>query len=133
MPILRKTSRNASQQESVTIIAQSCKLEGSFETPGKLIVDGSLTGDLKCNTLEVGKNARINANIEADNIDVGGSLKGEIFCNGRLFIANTGEVKGRISYGSLLIETGGLLEGYIKRKLESEETKLLPHRQVDRF
>lgn len=131
MSTLKKVIKNSSQTENVTIISESCKLEGNFETPGTMIVYGSLTGSIKCDTLEIGKNGRINANVKADNVSVGGSFKGEIVCSGRLFIANTGKVKGRISYGSLLIEDGGQLEGYIAKKLESKDTKLLPLKQND--
>lgn len=133
MSTLKKVIKNSSQTKNVTMIGLSCKLEGNFETPGTLIVNGSLTGVIKCNTLAIGKNARINANIEADDVSVGGSLEGDILCSGRLFIANTGQVKGRVSYGSLWIETGGLLEGYVTKKLESKETMLLPFKQVARF
>ena len=132
MSTLKKDIKNPSQRKSVSIIAQSSEVEGNFDTPGTLIVYGSLTGDIKCDTLEIGKDGRVNATIEAHNVNVGGSFNGEILCSGPLFIANTGHVKGRISYGSLFIEAGGLLEGYITKKLESKETKLLSFKQVDR-
>jgi cytoskeletal protein CcmA (bactofilin family) len=131
MSTLKKVINNSSQTESLTIISESCKLEGNFETQGTMIVYGSLTGGIKCETLEIGKNGRINANVKADNVSIGGSFRGEIVCSGGLFIANTGKVRGRISYGSLSIEDGGQLEGYVAKKLGSENTELLPLKQND--
>ena len=112
-----------------TVISESCRLKGNVETSGTLTIAGSFEGIINCASLETCRDSRVKASVEVDNVTIGGFFEGDMVCNGRLTIARTGTVKGRISYGSLAIESGGLLEGYVS-KLELRDTKLIPFRQV---
>lgn len=111
-----------------TVISENCRLKGNVETQGTLTISGSFEGTINCTSLETCRDSRVRASVEVDNVTIGGFFEGDMVCSGRLTIARTGTVKGRISYGSLLIEPGGLLEGYVS-KLELRDTKLLPFRQ----
>ena len=113
-----------------TVISESCRLKGNVETTGTLTISGCFEGTINCTSLETCRDSRVKATVEVDNVTIGGFFEGDMVCNGRLIIARTGTVKGRISYGSLSIEPGGLLEGYVSR-LESRDTKLLPFRQAE--
>ena len=52
-------------------------------------------------------------------------FEGELACSDLLTIAKTGTVKGKLAYGALSVELGGLLEAEIFQ-LESTDTKLIP-------
>jgi cytoskeletal protein CcmA (bactofilin family) len=75
--------------------------------------------------LEIFKNGKALGTIEAENVIIAGYFEGELACSGLLTITKTGTVKGRVAYGTLLVELGGLLEAEVFQ-LESTDTKLVP-------
>ena len=86
---------------------------------------GSFTGSINCSTLEIYKDGKVVGTIEAEDVIIAGYVEGELACSGLLTIAKTGAVKGRVAYGNLLVELGGLLEAEVFQ-LESRDTKLVP-------
>ena len=100
-----------SKPADTTLISPSSKLEGIIETDGALIIDGSLTGAIKCGSLEVLAGANVDANVEAETATVAGNFAGEMICKGKLTFFRTGKVKGIVSYGTLSVESGGLFDG----------------------
>ena len=125
MPSVKRLIESLIKMKDVTIVADGCKIEGYIETSGTLTIYGSLAGTIKCNSLEMFRGSKVYATVEAANVIVAGFFEGEIVCTGRLMIAATGKIIGRASYGSLVIESGGLLKGHIS-KSELTETDLLP-------
>ena len=93
--------------------------------PGNVIILGSFTGNIISRTLEIFKDGKAFGSIEAENVTIAGYFEGEMACSGLLTIAKTGTVRGRVAYGTLLVELGGLLDAGIFQ-LESADTKLVP-------
>ena len=108
-----------------TIISDSSNFQGNIETEGTLIVHGSVTGMIKCGSLEILQEGDVDANVEAENVSVAGKFQGEMFCSGRLNILSTGTVIGEIAYGRLSIESGGQLAGNLTRS-KGKDTAVLP-------
>ena len=120
-----KRFKNPLKTVETTIISSGSKLEGRIETEGVLIVDGSVTGNIRCNSLEILKDGHLDAKVETENVSVAGSFEGEIICSGSLTIFSSGKVTGDISYGTLSIESGGALDGSVS-KSNSEGTAVVP-------
>jgi cytoskeletal protein CcmA (bactofilin family) len=114
-----------SKTKDITIISEKSDIEGKLKMPGKVMILGSFTGSINSSTLEIFKDGRAVGNIEAENVIVAGYFEGELACSGLLTIAKTGTVKGRVAYGNLLVELGGLLDAEVFQ-LESRGTKLVP-------
>jgi cytoskeletal protein CcmA (bactofilin family) len=112
-----------------TIVSNSCRLEGKIVTPGSLIIAGSITGEISCTNLDICKDGAIEATVEAENVNVGGHYEGDLTCNGRLAITSTGKVRGRISYGSLSIESGGIIIGTTSMAKDDDATVYPLYRQ----
>jgi len=108
-----------------TIISDSSNFKGNIETEGTLIVHGSVTGMIKCGSLEILQEGYVDANVEAENVSVAGKFQGEMICSGRLNILSTGKVIGEIAYGRLSIESGGQLAGNLTRS-KPRDTAVLP-------
>ena len=113
------------KSEDITIISETSSLEGKLEVAGSVIIQGSFKGSITSRTLEIFKDGKAFGIIEAENVTIAGYFEGELACSGLLTIAEPGIVKGRVAYGALSVELGGLLDAEIFR-LESTETKLIP-------
>ena len=103
--------KNPTKPVDTTIISAGSKFKGSIETKGNLIIDGSVTGTIKCGSLEIMQDGNVEADVEGERVNVAGNFVGEMICTGKLTFFRTGKVKGDISYGTLSIESGGLLDG----------------------
>ena len=124
-PAKVKLFKNPLKTEETTIISAGSKFEGSIETAGTLIVDGSVTGNIKCSSLEILPDGNLEANVEAEDVSVAGRFEGEMICNDKLTVLSKGKVIGDVSYGTLSIESGGALDGSVS-KSKSDGTPILP-------
>jgi cytoskeletal protein CcmA (bactofilin family) len=113
------------KSEDITVISETSSLKGELKMSGDVIIMGSFTGSIISRTLEIFKDGKAFGSIEAENVIIGGYFEGELACSGLLTITKTGTVKGRVAYGTLLIELGGLVDAEVFQ-LESTDTKLIP-------
>ena len=111
--------------EDITVIAEKSILKGKLKMTGDVIILGSFTGSIISRTLEIFKDGKAFGSIEAENVTIAGYFEGELACSGLLTIPKTGTVRGRVAYGTLLVELGGLVDAEIFQ-LESADTKLVP-------
>jgi cytoskeletal protein CcmA (bactofilin family) len=121
----QKLFKNPMKSVETTLISASVSLEGSIEAEGILIVEGSVRGTIKCTSLEILENGRVEANVEGEDVTVAGEFEGEMICSRKLSILRTGKVLGGITYSALSIESGGLLDGTLSRG-RVEDTAILP-------
>lgn len=92
---------------------------------GRLVCDGSVRIDGVCEegvietvgNIVVGPQAKVAANLIAENVSVSGSVTGNIKASGRLEILSTGKVWGNVDAGSFLLDE----EGYFNGKLTMRE------------
>ncbi|MGW8223657.1 MAG: bactofilin family protein [Syntrophobacteria bacterium] len=117
--------RAKTKDKDITIISEKSDIEGKLKMPGKVMILGSFTGSINCSTLEIFMDGKVVGSIEAENVIIAGYVEGELACSGLLTIAKTGTVKGRVAYGNLSVELGGLLDAEVFQ-LESRDTKLVP-------
>ena len=117
--------KTKTKDKDLTVISEKSEIEGKLKMPGKVMILGSFTGSIHCSSLEIFKDGKIVGTIEAENVIIAGYVEAELACSGLLTIAKTGTVKGRVAYGNLLVELGGLLEAEVFQ-LESRDTKLVP-------
>ncbi|MCB0155900.1 MAG: polymer-forming cytoskeletal protein [Anaerolineae bacterium] len=92
---------------------------------GRLVCDGSVRIDGICEegvietvgNIVVGPQAKVAADLIAENVSVGGAATGSIKAPGRLEILSTGKVWGDVDVGSFLLDE----EGYFNGKLSMKE------------
>ena len=117
--------RTKTKDKDITIISEKSEIEGKLNMPGRVMILGSFAGGMNCRVLEIFRDGKAVGTIEAGEVIIAGYFEGELACSGLLTIAKTGTVKGRVAYGSLLVELGGLLDAEVFQ-LESRDTKLVP-------
>ena len=122
-----KKGKTKSPQGTETIIGPSVKMEGDFEGNGDIIVEGVMLGNLKTKgNLQVGAEAKIKADIEAQNGYVAGEISGNINIKESLELTPTARINGDINTKSLIIEKGARVNGKIsmdEQVLPVEQTK----------
>lgn len=99
--------------ESVdTVLGLNSVFEGNMVSEGTVRIDGKLKGDLKVNgDVFVGTGAVITGNIYADNIDLAGTLEGNIQAKGLLKMLSTARLYGDIQVCSFVADEGGIFQG----------------------
>lgn len=101
--------------ESASVIDRHSDFDGTYTTDRDLRIEGKAKGKLSCQgTLHVAQGASVNAEIEAEQVVVAGVLEGTVNCRTRLQIMPSGEVKGKISTPSLVINEGARYEGQME-------------------
>ena len=97
-----------------TIITDGVKIDGTLSFKGSAKIDGEVTGEIISDeTLTIGRNAKVKANIKTKNATVSGYFEGVMNASGQVDITASGRFIGDlIQTNSLLsIEKGGLFKG----------------------
>ena len=95
---------------------------------GRLVCDGSVRIDGVCEegvietvgNIVIGPQARVAADLIAENVSVSGAVTGTITAAGRLEILSTGKVWGDVDVGSFLLDEEGYFRGKLAMKDEPE-------------
>ncbi len=97
------------------MIGKSLKVKGTISGHEDLYVDGEIEGtiELEENSLTVGPNGNVNADVKAREITVLGRLNGNVRAVERIEIRKTGSLEGDISTSRIVIEDGAIFRGSI--------------------
>ncbi len=108
-------SHPASQNSTATLGA-SIQIKGDVTGNEDLIIEGQVEGniDLKGHNVIIGKNGKVKANIEANNIIVEGQLDGDLNGDEKVIIRETGNVHGNIISPRVTLEDGAMFKGSIE-------------------
>jgi len=105
---------------SASFLGKGTKIDGKFEIEGNVRIDGNFKGEIEGNAdLIIGEGAFIEATVKVRNLTVMGELHGNIFCEDKLEIHNSGKLFGEISAKKLIIEENAVFEG--KSHMAKEE------------
>lgn len=108
-----------------TLIGANTLFEGCIYSERSLCVEGRVRGRIETKgEVVVGREGKVEADIRADSVVVGGQIVGSVIAHRRLEITSTGRVTGDIEAQSMSIAEGGVLEGSCKM-LERVETPYL--------
>jgi cytoskeletal protein CcmA (bactofilin family) len=96
-----------------TVIGANCELEGTFTSSGNVRMDGKFNGMLVITgNILVGESADIQADINAQNISIAGTVRGNVIGN-KVQLLRTGRIWGDISASALTTEEGAFIDGKI--------------------
>lgn len=107
-----KGGKDALKDEIETIIGPSVKIEGEFSSNGNIMIAGVVSGKLSTiQNMRVEEQAKISADIKANEAVIAGEVNGNITVTGHLEILSTAKINGDIQAGSIAMEQGALLNG----------------------
>jgi cytoskeletal protein CcmA (bactofilin family) len=108
--------------ENFAHIGRSVFIRGELSGSEDIYVDGQVEGNIQLsgNSLTVGPNGRIRANITAKNVMVSGSVEGNIDAGGSTDMRKSAVVKGDVRTRRIAIEEGAYFTGKLEILGESK-------------
>ena len=98
---------------SSLMIGEGVTITGTVKANSKVTIQGTVDGDIECNSITISKSGNVKGKIKTDNITVEGKAEGEINADDVLNIKSTGHASGKVFYGEIQIEEGGKISGEI--------------------
>jgi cytoskeletal protein CcmA (bactofilin family) len=113
----------------IATIGKSVVVKGELSGSEDLVIDGEVEGSitLRGQTLTVGPNGRVRANVEARNVILHGRVDGDIHASERVDLRKSASLTGNISTARISIEDGAFFKGGIDiQKAEPARTEVRP-------
>jgi cytoskeletal protein CcmA (bactofilin family) len=106
-------------------LGSSLQVKGDITGTEDLLIDGSVEGLIQLDErkLTVGAAAKVTADINARDVVVYGSVKGNVRATGRIEIKRDGSIIGNLTTAQIMIEDGADFKGSIEiDRSAAEET-----------
>jgi len=111
------------EQQIAAFFDQETSLTGELQFSGVVRIDGSFQGSINGGeTLIVGSNAVIHADIRVREIEIHGQVFGNIEAAGRAEIHSSGSFRGDIHTALLVIHSGGVFDGHSHMNPDSQNS-----------
>lgn len=95
-----------------TVVGKGSTFEGTFHIESSVRIDGVLKGDLTCSdTVVVGQDGDVEANLKVKNAIIGGKIVGAIIADNRVILQATSSLLGDLRAKLLVVEEGAILKG----------------------
>ena len=101
---------------SSLMIGEGVTITGTIKANSKVTIQGTVDGDIECNSITISKSGNVKGKIKTDTITVEGKAEGEVNADDVLNIKSTGHVSGKVFYGEIQIEEGGKISGEINHR-----------------
>lgn len=114
--------RNTAATGGAATIGPSISIDGQLKGEEDLIVEGRIKGtvELKNNTLTVGTQGTLDAEVFAHTIFVEGTVTGDLYASERISIRKSARIKGNILAPRISLEDGAKFQGMIDMDADSE-------------
>ena len=100
------------QGQTINIISESTSITGDIMARGDVRIDGELIGNIDARgRLVIGPKGRLEGEVNCNNIEVAGYIKGKINVAELLTMKASAKIYGEIIAGKLSVEPGSLFTG----------------------
>ena len=100
------------EANDLNLIGSGTSIYGDIKSNGDLRIDGNVTGNVMSKArLVLGPSGNIEGNIQAQNADIQGSVKGSLSISEILFLKSTAQINGDIVTNKLVVENGAEFNG----------------------
>src|SRR6266702_8118902 len=113
-------NRDTKQARIDTLIGKASRVHGDLEFAGGLHLDGSIAGNVRAEPIEgsslsISETGSIEGNVEACNVMLNGTVKGDILARERIVLGATARVQGNVYYGVIEMTLGAQIMGKLTR------------------
>jgi len=108
------------------VIGPSIHIDGDLRGEEDLIIEGEVNGtvQLRNNTLTIGAQGKVNADVFAHSVYVEGYMEGDLFGSERVCIRKSAQVRGNITSPRISLEDGARFKGSIEMDPQAIEAAL---------
>ena len=112
----RSSSSSAPSSRDAAVIGPSIHIDGDVRGEEDLLIEGEVGGtvQLKNNSLTIGPNGKVRADVYAHSIYVDGFVEGDLFGAERVHIRKSAQVKGNVTSPRVSVEDGAKFKGAIE-------------------
>ena len=105
-------SQDNSPTSSINLIGAGTIIEGDVRSNGDIRIDGTVMGNVYSKAKVVlGSTGIIEGNVNGQNADLSGTIKGKINITELSFLKSTAKITGDIVTGKLVVEVGASFTG----------------------
>jgi len=124
--------RSDARSSEIATIGKSVVVKGELSGSEDLVVDGEVEGSiaLRGQSLTIGPNGRVRANIEARNVILHGRVDGDIHASERVELRKSASLSGDITTARISIEDGAFFKGTIDIQKPEPAPKIEPRSQI---
>lgn len=113
--MLKGTTYEGGSSEEATVISKGVKIEGKLSCSGSIRLDGEVKGDISSqSTVIIGENGKVNGQINAENITIGGRVTGTVKAKDKLVLDAKANLQGDVISKVIAIEAGANFNGNCK-------------------
>ncbi len=95
-----------------TMIGRTVTVEGNIRCDDNVVVEGSLIGTLHTSKMiTIGADASIEGNIEAVDITVAGTVRGNVIASGHVTLQASAHMYGDVATSTITVERGAVIHG----------------------
>ena len=124
-PKPQPTPGTAGRREAATI-GPSIQIDGDLRGQEDLLVEGEVNGtiQLRNNSLTIGAQGKVMADVFAKEINIEGFVEGDLFSSERVVVRKSAQVRGNITAPRVSLEDGARFKGSIEMDSAAVEAAL---------
>lgn len=108
-------SRAGEADHKKLIVGREIILNGEIRTCDFLVVEGRVEAVLNdCRQIDIAGSGQFKGSADIESADISGRFDGDLTVHGRLTVRATGKVFGKVKYGQLEVERGGVISGTVE-------------------
>jgi cytoskeletal protein CcmA (bactofilin family) len=117
---------NRSDAPIDNLISAGTRIEGDVQFSGGMHLDGTVSGSVKtregaANRLVIGTTGLVQGSVEAQIVELSGTVQGDIVAGTRIALGPTARIEGNLHYGAIEMAAGAQIKGKLV-KLEAGNT-----------
>ncbi len=122
-----KGGNSESSSTEMNIISKGTFIDGQVKTESSLQIHGKVKGSIRCNNmLRVGESGQIEGDVEANNANIGGKIKGKLIVKEKLVLESKSSLVGELKAAKLVIEEGAVFDGTSDMGVEKSKQSSAP-------
>ncbi len=108
------------------LISAGTRIDGDVQFSGGMHLDGTVSGSVKpkdgaANRLVIGVAGLVQGSVEAQIVELSGTVLGDIVAGTRIALGSTARIEGNLHYGAIEMAAGAQIKGKLI-KLEAGST-----------
>ena len=112
VPAAAESAPRAEPPGSKLIVGPNIKLRGvEIDDCDTLVVEGRVEATMVSRAIQIAEGGAFSGKVDVDLAEIHGEFKGELTARRRLVVHASGAVSGKIRYGKMQVNEGGVMSG----------------------